>query len=396
VLAAALGMGFALCNGLISLSLLKYLHPQSLTGDEFEYARARHGVQWVRVPLFRAFFAAVDLIPGAKNVAGFRRANILLSAVTTGIAVACAATLGGTGAGLITGVLLLLMLERSFFAIHLWPESLLGLLFLLCIMVMVHTPEPDGWVVGAVISLAFLTRVEFAALIVVPVIASLMGQAWGWADVWQVISVFAVVFAAVSVRNGLKHGIWFPDTTALYNIRVFSLEIAMPAEPIGILMRTAAQGGAPAETQTAAQWFSIPMGILRRFNTFFGRETFILQSLLQTNRTGYDLAARAVVRRRLHLPLKFGFALLFATALALAPVMPLLFWVSFCTVVAVSILVQTRSRYRISFIPALCFEVGLAAYNLTPAVLAEVWPMSVALVLGFLVLLKLAPSRAET
>jgi len=211
--------------------LLLRLMPGRLIGDEKDYVGADVATRdlWVRVPLHRIMMRAVDrLVPGPA-FPGPRVLNALISVLSVGVAVAFVETNAGAVAACVTGLLLLISLERAILALHLWPDIAIGLIIAAVALLWAH-PSPSNavWAAG-VASVGFALRVECAVLVVltailpfaVPDVAGLHQVAPG------LVALCGVVLLSLYAR--IHRGTWWPDTTLFFNLAVARTELTLQA-----------------------------------------------------------------------------------------------------------------------------------------------------------------------
>lgn len=363
----ASGVLAMLATAAIGLSLLASLKPQRLVGDEHEYLSPERNRptagHWVRVPLFRWI-----LSPARGNAGTARRLLVWLNALFAGFAAAIAASLAGPVAGILSGLLLALCLERGLLSIHAWPDVVLGGLLVILAVLLIEPSIPHRWLLaGCAASLSLSIRIDSGILVPVAAgIAIWREPDWG-APLLAFLLPVVLTLLALSIFNGMRHGVWLPDTTLAFNLRVARNELAAPSDAtVQDLMSATVRetrSGNRRQALPIASWRLAGRSMrayVRRLQTFLGSETFCTQRLIENNpaqyRGGHVLAHAGLLR----LNLRYGFSLLAAGFLALSGYLDPVLIVITGAVMLSSTLIQTRSRYRASLIPTLAVFLSVA------------------------------------
>lgn len=372
-----LGTSLFLLAMLIQLIVLKWLKPQKTTGDETEYInKAKHidaECLWLRVPLFVLIPWLALRWDERHQTRNARFLVSVISASTTGVAGWWVHQQAGLCAGLIAGLLILLSLERAILAIHLWPDIMLGLWFLLFTIAMTQADGQYGWgLLGIIAALGFLTRLDFAVLGVFGWVLALVRDADPLISFVLVIGPTLFAALLLAVRNGLVHGLWLPDTTFLFNFNVAATETKHPGATTGELMLRTAEKLRMGRANADSPWtgirqvfFNQPVLCLvqmfRRIVILLGRETFVRQNLVQHNRAAYVPALHLGTIAGLNL--LHWFSIVFVGFLFFIPDIRSDVVSLVLVMVFVQSSVQTRSRYRMSIYPALSASVVIGAWG---------------------------------
>ncbi len=379
--AIALGLAFFAFAIIVQAVLLIRLRPRRLVGDEGEYVntanRTLKNRVWLRVPLFAGIPWLAGQLSADHQVTGARIIVSLISATAVGLASWYACREAGPFAGLFAGLALVFSIERAVLSIHLWPDTALGLcLLLFSIFLGAGSGLYFGIVLGAVAAAGFLTRFDFFILTPFAAIATIVD---GPPSVWSLAAITGPTLLAASLltlRNGRVHGIWAPDTTWAFNLRVAVLEANQPGGTIDVLMAAAARQvedpGVRDDHRAPLRHFaSITCGrplavlaqVLQRLHTLMGPETFVSETLIDQSRAGYRPLPNGGATRFALINLKAWVPVVFLLFIAVSPMLEPALLALVALVVATQVVAQTRSRYRMALLPLLAAQsaVGLAA-----------------------------------
>ncbi|AXS42017.1 hypothetical protein [Breoghania sp. L-A4] len=260
---------------------------------------------------------------------------------------------------------------------HLWPDILLGFWLLLFSVILQRTGTPADIVcLGTIAALGFATRVDFAAL---PLFGAVYWIAQGADPVTVsagVIGPTVAVAALLSVVNGRRHGIWAPDTTVLFNLRVAATELRHPQASTGALMRMTVKshadrlGSRGPDTAAGAPLAPpcrrarlVPGLWFRRLITLTGQETFVRHTLIQMSAAGYAPIASRLVAQLIDTNLRLWFPVLCGAFVLYGRQMPAATVALVAVMIALQSLVQTRSRYRMAVLPVIAANVAAAAWG---------------------------------
>ena len=357
---------------------LRRLNPQQTLGDEVEYLTTSRKFPtaqlWVRVPLnFVLPWLAARLSNSHKTMIA-RSLVSVVSAATVGLAVGFSHSQAGVFAGLTAGLLMTLSLERIVLAIHIWPDTLLGFWSLIFMIAMSNTDAPPAWTtLGVIAALGFLTRVDFAALVCFGVVLAAFTAA---NPLIACISVAGPTLGAaliLTLKNGLVHRVWSPDTTASFNFEVSVIETEKPSAATNELMTEAVSRtqsrpiassprrdflksivNAPYQSFTA---------LSHRIVVLLGQETFVSQNLIKRNRASYATDSTPIFGGILKTNVTYWVLIVFVIFVAFSARMPVAVVLLVATLVVVQCAVQTRSRYRMSVFPVLCASVAIAVWQ---------------------------------
>jgi hypothetical protein len=367
---AALAAGGAFAQ---SLALLLLLAPRRLTGDEREYARADKPRHWVRVPGYGAFVRACMRLsrsagaapPGARAFPA-RLINGAVGAGAVGLAVYAAGALGGALAAGLAALLLLVSVERALLAVHLWPDTLLGLAVLaFALLSMQSGPEAFAGI-ALVVGLSVAIRIDSLVLLPAAAILAFLGGPQGLAP--SLIGA-AVALVLATFYNRARFGVSAPDTTFAYNAAVWVHDRAAQDAPTEALQRAAGatlrgDGVAPARPDVRLR--DRLAGLTARLATLLGRETFLSDRLL--DRTGnlarYRPGGQRRVRRWLGLALRWTTTVQMLLAVAVLPQTDPALAVPLGLGLTASALVATRSRYRVAYLPVMAVATAVALAGL--------------------------------
>ncbi len=355
------------------------LSPQKVIGDEGGYIALANNTPknhlWLRVPLFIIVPWLARLIGKKQQVRNARVLMSLISAATIGIAGFYTHQQAGIYAGFTTGLLLIFCFERAVLVLHLWPDALLGLWLLLFSIVMTQIEGPFGWsCLGILAALGFLTRVDFTILAIFGGAFAAFQNEAPLLPLTLTIAPTLLAAALLAVRNGRKHGIWWPDTTVFFNLSVSVIEAENPSSTTNQLMRMTSQkvkdsgNSYDSATRDLIQGYTDkPLLFLyqfaRRIITLLGRDTFVSQVLIDQNKAAYLPQAQIFKRKIGRLIMVFGFPLLFGAFLIQIPALRGDVVMLILAVIAVQSAVQTRSRYRMALLPVLATQVSIAFWH---------------------------------
>ncbi|WP_417482286.1 hypothetical protein [Maricaulis sp.] len=387
----AVGLGVvAACAALVSsLFTLNLIRPAALVGDEHEYAETfRSGarrVVWVRVPGLRIIYAAVSALTGWSMSRSGRYVGIVSGACAVGAVTILAVAWAGPVAGVFTAIPLILMTERSILSVHLWPDTLLSLLIagFICAL------SAENWpAAGIVLALAVMVRFDCLSWSLIAAVAAVF-QGATVIDWLAAALPTLTALAVLSVMNGLKRGVWLPDTTWRFNLRVLARDAEVRNTPIRQLMLAELAGSPMSETRSL---LGAAAALMARVRVLAGPETFLTEKMLICDEGKY----RNRIGRLGAINLEYSFTLALLGFIFLVPLeFTLLVW-TVLWLFAVLTLVNTRSRYRQIITPLICLGagVGLAHQFTTPYSLDEAL-FRAPLVLGSIAVLAVAPRRRE-
>lgn len=362
-------------------------------------------------------FLRAPLMPGLSWLLGGRsgesrlRAMSDLVSVLTILAVAFAGHIShGPLSAVACGVLLAFLPDRMMLGRHLWPDVWLGLwqsllLGLLC-WDSFRAPVPDP-IFGLVAAAAVLTRIE--ALLVLPAVGlSLAAAREGTSlETLLLLSLPSVTVILGSILfNWRRYRIPLPDTTFLFNLTVMEEEQRRPASEVSAVESLVAsairqwQGAGPGSLPRRAGGILLrrvrdPVGLLRgvamRGVQLLGPDTYSREILLNPTFGVYpDLVPDK--RRLLRAMARVTFPTLLSLAISAACVGSgrlFLLWPALAGLLAAS-LTHTRTRFRFSALPALCFLVADTWVGLDPG---SRWLMAFIALCLWPVLLQLPPRR---
>ena len=382
----------------VQTGLLWRLKPGRLAGDEAEYVGAPlpwagEGM-WVRVPLFGALVRLALILSGGR-VGGARLVLSALAALTVGAVTWELQRRAGPVAALAGGFVLLASLERAMLSIHLWPDTAMGLSWLVAATVLI-SPGPQAPIWLALIgTVALGLRIEGAALWAIGLagVALLPGP---WTGARAASAGLALLAPALfTLWNGLGKGVWRLDTTIRFNAVVAVQDAATGAGRVTDAIRLAvAQHTATAPPVRFPPHRILVRG-LARLRLLLGPEAFVTQILIADGRAGYRDGASVLHKPVRRFLLRWGFTLLVAAALPVLPFAPAPCVLSLAAATAIYAALVTRSRYRMALLPltTLCMVLGWDRFLSRPE-LAELVP-GLALLGVFIVLLVLAPRLNE-
>ena len=390
-----LGVLSAVIAFVLQGALLTNLRPSRLVGDEAEYTCAPsdhpHAALWVRVPLFAA------MIRGALRLgpSGPRRLTSALAAVTVGVTVWQVAVAAGPLAGLVGAMLLLFSFERAILSLHLWPDTAMGLCWLVAV-ICITVPFTHGATGLALIgALALGLLIEGAAL-------------WGLGFVapWLVpgpVPALALVITTLApllyiLWNGLGTGVWRLDTTIGFNTAAMRADAATQADTVAGVMRQTVQSRrepAPTERPPWPSLRSLLGRLTARLRLLLGPETFATEVLIGAERAGYQPNHWLGRSRLAATLLRHGFTTLFAANLIVLPLAPPLSVLALVGAIGIYALLVTRSRYRMALLPLVVVQTVTGWTQVITDGPSPAVALGVAVLVGFGVLLIRAPRLSE-
>lgn len=372
---SAISLFFILLAFTLHLGLLFWLRPVKLVGDENEYvsrqAATGAGKLWVRVPLFRWLLSINHPFAKKDNDTPYRIFNGLIGSIAIGISTWYVTEMAGIFWGIFSGITLIILIERAILAIHLWPETLLGLLLIcFCIFAETISSETSLLCMGIITALAFATRVDYISLLPVGFVLLLFSGDITAFKLLMLTGPFAITALALSIFNGLNYRIWLPDTTLLFNIRVFKNEMNGPNKTVETLMRETSKEFSSGKTDKAKPNWS-PINIFyhyaRRLKNIIGEEVFISENLLQANKGKYSEISIQGYSKIIKLNLSYFFTFLLFVYLAIIAFIPLSFTLAIGAMIFAASAIQTRGRYRVALIPAISTGIALGFNELFSA-----------------------------
>lgn len=357
---------------LLQLDLVFRLKPLKLVGDENEYVGHNNatgkGKLWVRVPFYGWLLALTPKFNEEYHFNSYRVFNGLIAALVVGLSVWYITDALNWYWGLFSGVVSLLVIERSILAIHLWPETLLGLLLLsFCISVESWSSQTAFMFTGLIIAFAFATRIDYLGLLPVSCLLLFIYGEVSTFTLMNLLVPFLVTFVFLSIYNGVKFGIWLPDTTLLFNIKVFNNELKGSDKPVQTLMQETVKEfkshNGPAVEANWSLW-KIAYHFFRRLKNIIGKEVFITENLLQKNQGNYSGVGFNRFSKIIKFNLSYMFTLVFFTYLALIAFIPLVFTISLGAIIFAASAIQTRGRYRVATIPTMITGIIFGLHNM--------------------------------
>ena len=388
---------------LLQIKLLFTLKPLKLVGDESEYIGHNNatgqGKLWVRVPFYGWLLALTPKFNGQYHNAPYRLFNGLIAALVVALSVWYVTDTLNWYWGVLSGLISLLIIERAILAIHLWPETLLSFLLLsFCISVESWPSQTALIFTGLIIAFAFATRIDYISLLPVAYFLVLIYGDVSTFTFMSVLVPFLVTFVVLSLYNGVKFGIWLPDTTLIFNIKVFNNELKGSNKPVETLMQeTVKELKTLNEPKVKANWslWNIIYQFFRRLNNIIGKEVFITENLLKKNKGGYSDAGLNLFSKMVRFNLSYMFTLMVLIYLALIAFIPLVFTVALGAILFAASAIQTRGRYRVATIPTMVTGIvlGLHEMALVQVIWSDVLMGVVCIVCAAIVLL--VPQRHE-
>jgi len=350
----------------LQLALLRRLAPSALVGDENEYALPADRLPlaaWVRVPLHRGLMqAAIRLWPSAPAVHGARLFVGVQALAALGLVTGYAEVRWGALPAALAGALLLLSLERAILALHLWPDTAIGLCWLAAALLVGRDDSAAALALAAVGGVALGLRIEGAALCAVAVAQPLaQGEP---SDAALAAALCSGVAALYMAWNRHLSGRWQLDSTIGFNLRVARIDAATPTSPVAETMRRAlAQTGAAPRSPARRHLTRLAA----RLRALLGPETFVTQALLQTGAARYGGGWRPD-RPLVALALRHWFSLSMGLTLLLLPFAAPGRAALLGLAALVYALLVVRSRYRMALMPlmALICAEGLHAAQPDP------------------------------
>jgi hypothetical protein len=282
--------------------------------------------------------------------------------------------------------------ERILLGCHIWPDTLLAVT-LAALMVVSTLPEvpATALLAGGLCALGVLTRVDF--LLALPLFLAAWRISSGPPGAIAIAALLAPPLGALvllSVRNYRRYGIPLPDTTWAFNLMVAREEARLKSDDHFEIERTvgdavaAWRGLAPVEAArrglgALGEVLRSPLrfgrGIVRRLLILVGPDTFIRQKLLPRDAAYPDLGERQ--RRWWEAALEIATPLLVTVVLigaAAGRCIPESYAWPSLGLAAAAILFHTRTRYRVTLLPALSLVAAQAIVGLgshldnTPAI----------------------------
>ncbi len=361
-------IGLCLIAAAQQFAAWRLLKPQQAVGDEKAYLA--HGEQqdpykprmFLRVPLMH-WLARRCYLMGCPSTC-LRGVMAVSGIVTCGAAFWSAGLAGGLTGMFVCGGVLLCLFERVVFNQHMWPDPLLAC-FLAIIQLLLLTVEDAvlcGSLCGILVALSALTRLEQLALAPGVFLAILArGASPSLLLLACVAGPAAISYLLWTLHNGLRYGIWLPDNTWLFNLKVMSSEVeaTQHGQTVQQLVQDVAKDWKQQSTRPSAGLFNTLLRspftmiytLLRRVASLLGPETVISQRLLSPRGKAYTQQLPwAKVLMHLAAPGFVTVAIIWQLYLLRSPpvfLIPSAFiFVAFCAF-------HTRTRYRLSLLPSL-------------------------------------------
>lgn len=388
---------------MVQTFFLMALAPQRYIGDEKEYysgpfARRGDGI-WVRVPLFQ-----ILLWPSRWGWINPRFLVSVFCSLICGLATWYASFLAGPMIAAATLAILCLSMEGRLLSVHLWPDSLLGGMLLAFVAVTAHANTAVDWgLAGTVAAIALLVRIDFTVLVLVGLGLIIGEWALDWAHVAAFLAAPLFAIALWTLHNGLKWGIWLPDTTVLFNLRVAKVELQADAgtRTADLMAKTEQQTRLPPSQRSKVRFSLIlvkgPFTLIRRLQCLLGAETFCSQKLIWKNQAQYK-GGSGLLRNWFFLQtLKWHFTVVILTTLMFLTTIESRILVILGSMILTFVLIQTRSRYRAALLPTLavfCPIQVLDALSRTESVSVN-WAWSGLFVVGALVVIAFPGAKTE-
>lgn len=392
-------------------------------GDEGEYVRrGRAPDPWgptpfIRVPLMAGLSRACHWT--RDPIAAFRGAMVGASLLSVALTALGGWILGGFWVGLLAGTLFLIHPERVVLSRHLWPDAILALWVSAINLSWLAFPIAGNgsflWL-GLLMAIAAMTRIDALAL-------ALGSVAWLWttgngAMEWTHTALICaptlLALLLYAARNGLKYGVFLPDTTIWFNLSLW-------AESVDSKQHTNKNLDA-AISHHKRLWDLTPFhhpgrrlvaflraglrhpltmwrGFVNRLWGYLGPDQFIRQKVLHATQGAYP-QARARSKKILNWSLHWSFPVLFAWATvgaSLSGGFPARLVGPTAALALAGCLVHSRTRFRLAILPTLC----LAAADALPKLSHHHWTpsdfLAIALAAGWLVAsLNLSLSQEST
>jgi hypothetical protein len=372
----------------LQIWLLTTLNPSALVGDEKDYLHRgsrpdpHKPTVYLRVPLFPELSRWINIL-FCNPERAWRWINILFSTASAGIVLWTAYTVGGETTLLISGLCLLLLIERQLLAQHIWPDTLLSLFNAILLLLLITYPPTVSiaLIIGVVLMLSVMTRIE--QLVLLPAVVVVLTLKLGCIDYTMSVLVLAPAIASLllwTLVAKLRYGIAWPDTTWMFNVDLLKGELA--AQQAGVhsinpmvagvhLKWIQMQGNGKTPKTTAIE----QMSLLKLLHTlvakglsFWGADSFVVGRLLPPSGRAYpDMDARLL--RLLKVLLRWTFPLVSLTcfwAVLIAPSIGYYFIPAVFLYLA-TVSVHFRTRYRLNLIPWLVVAGAVALSNISPA-----------------------------
>lgn len=345
----------ALCLVLQSWALHR-LRPARLIGDEQEYAQAvPPPMPWVRVPLNRFVMRGAVRVTGGSDPLGARVASSVIATLVLGLAVGWVELRAGPFAALIVALVLLTSIERALLALHLWPDTALGGLWLAAALLMAPGGAQAAPHVALIGGIAMGLRIDGLAICVLAVGVGLIFEGGGLEPALLAGLIAAGFGIAYLVWNRIMTGRWVLDSTIGFNLSVFHADAAGRFDSINQVMRHVATGRRDGRGTGAAR--HSPVVILRRLaarlRLLFGSETFLSQTVVAQDGAGYRDSGGALRHPFAVALLRWHFPILGLVTLPVLPSLPGP-WLFVAALISVILcLLVTRSRYRMALLPLL-------------------------------------------
>jgi len=378
------------------------LRPGRLVGDETEYLEndteaLQKRTVYVRVQLFSALVRLAQVIWSTPRQTGPRVVVSAISAVSVALATGVVETSAGSLPAIVTACVLLISVERVVLALHLWPDGVMGLLVLAIAALLPDYNAQQVIPVALLAAVGFAIRVEGAVLCLIAVLMPLrlaeLPLGLAWMPVWITLGTFALL----SVANGLRFGVWLPDSTISFNFSVARTELTLRNASVTDGIRhtlCARRNGAPATDAQRGTALQAIMFLAGRIRMVFCVESFVTQSLLANNRASYRNPDWLAPQRIAGKALRHSFTVSMLTLALLMPLVPMQMAALFVLMLAVYSAVLTRSRYRMALLPLAATLIGLGAAKLAAATQGQI-SAGLALTAFIGVILVFAPKRAE-
>lgn len=393
VTAAALALGLAL-----QFCVLSSLRPMHLIGDEHEYGRADPpAMPWVRVPLNRFVMRAAIRVSGRPDHMAARAVNGVFAAIGVGLAVGWTEYQAGPFSALAVAGILLISVERALLAMHLWPDTALGVLWLAAAILFDQDRADLAPMMAVIGGLALGLRVDGLAISALAIVAGVLAGGGGIAQALPACLITAGFIAVYTAWNRARSGHWILDSTIGFNLSVFRNDATGRFDSIGQVMRhvrVARSSGQVAQARLRTPAALLPR-ILARLRLLLGPETFLSEVVMRENAGGYRQGHALLRNPALRGVLRWHFPILMALTLFTLPGQPGARAVMIALPILVFSLLVTRSRYRMALLPMMAV---FAAEGVQMMLFA---PTGRALVIGtllmalFAALLRAAPRLRE-
>lgn len=400
----------------LQVGLLATLRPSALVGDEKDYlyrggwADPHNPTVYLRVPLFPELSRWINIL-SCNPERAWRWVNILFSNASAGIVLWAAYTVGGETALLISGLCLVLLIERQLLAQHIWPDTLLSLfnsILLLLLMTYPHTVS-SALMLGVVLMMSVMTRIE--QLVLLPAVVVVLTQKIGYIDYIMITLVLAPAIVSLllwTLVAKLRYGIGWPDTTWMFNVDLMKGELS--AQQAGVhsinpmvadvhLKWIQMQGKGNAPKTNTIEPMPLPkllQTFLAKGLSFWGSDSFVVGRLLPPSGHAYP-GMDAGLLRLLKVLLRWTFPLVSLTCLWAVLIAPSIgyYMIPAIFLYLATVSVHFRTRYRLNLIPWLVVAGAVALSNISVADLnIQHWAILIALYL-FGIWLVRNPMRIE-